>query len=283
MNLAPRRQRGQALTEFLVVAVALIPLFLLIPFIGKYQDISHATQLASRYAAFDALTRNAAMGSWKPEAQLADEVRRRFYSNPDAAIKTYDVAGDFLANQNLFWRDPLNKPLVEKFSDVTVTFGHGAGTMHASGLSPANDGDLIPLPGVPGMPSLRSQAGLSPTGIYTADVSVKLIHLPSGIASLVPFDTIDLAMRRSTSVIFDPWAANGPAQAEARAAGMSPVDAQLGQEPIPTALGLGIQAVDFSLPRPPSPSLSGRVVPPQFGRLDKWRDVVPADRLRSGQ
>jgi len=69
-------QGGQALTEFIVVALALIPLFLLLPVIGKYQDIAHSVQLASRYAAFDAMIRNDVSGTWKPESQLAEEVRR---------------------------------------------------------------------------------------------------------------------------------------------------------------------------------------------------------------
>ena len=104
---ASRPAAGQALTEFLVVALALIPLFLLVPMIAKYQDISHFTQLASRYAAFDAMTRNDSVSTWKPEAQLADEVRRRFFSNSDAPIKTGDVVGNFDANRNLFWSNPL--------------------------------------------------------------------------------------------------------------------------------------------------------------------------------
>lgn len=44
-------QRGQALTEFLVISVAMVPLFLLMPVIAKYQDVSHSTQMASRYSA----------------------------------------------------------------------------------------------------------------------------------------------------------------------------------------------------------------------------------------
>lgn len=80
----PRRQAGQALVEFLAMAAPLLGLFLLMPMIGKYQDIAHATQMASRYAAFDATVHNDAAGSSKPPAQLAAEVRRRYFSRPDA-------------------------------------------------------------------------------------------------------------------------------------------------------------------------------------------------------
>jgi hypothetical protein len=108
---AARQQHGQALTEFLVVALAVIPLFLLIPVIAKYQDINNATQMASRYVAFDAMTRNDTVSSgWKPVDQLAAEVRRRFFSNPDAPIKTDDVAGNFKANQNLLSEPVLARP-----------------------------------------------------------------------------------------------------------------------------------------------------------------------------
>ena len=83
-----RAQTGQALIEFLVVALALLPLFLLIPVIAKYQSIAQATQMASRYAAFDGLVRNEVQNSSKPLDQLQDEVRRRIFSNSDAPIKT---------------------------------------------------------------------------------------------------------------------------------------------------------------------------------------------------
>lgn len=69
----PRRQAGQALVEFLAMAAPLLGLFLLMPMIGKYQDIAHATQMASRYAAFDATVHNDAAGgssrlpNWQPK------------------------------------------------------------------------------------------------------------------------------------------------------------------------------------------------------------------------
>ena len=69
-------QAGQALTEFLVVALALIPLFLLIPMIAKYQDIGHSTQMASRYAAFEATIRNDAHGAFKTDANAAKRASR---------------------------------------------------------------------------------------------------------------------------------------------------------------------------------------------------------------
>ncbi len=261
---ATASQRGQSVVEFLVLAVALVPLFLLFPLIGKYQDIRHATQMASRYAAFDATTRNdiQSVDGWKPEAQLADEIRRRFFSNSDAAIKTNDVAGDFDANRNLAWRDPYNNPLIARFSDVGLSFGNGSSN-HADGFSAASDSapfNRVPLANSGAM-------GLQAPGIYTANVSVKLANLPAGIKSVVPFDTIDLSMQRHTSLLFEPWSSPSPQETENRFGKLAPVPNALSAlEPI---IAVGVEFVDMF-----------KVNPPEFGNLQKWRDVVPQDRLK---
>ncbi|MFT5590732.1 MAG: hypothetical protein ACI9ZF_002926 [Bradyrhizobium sp.] len=257
-------QRGQSVVEFLVLSVALVPLFLLFPMIGRYQDIRHATQMASRYAAFDATTRNdiQSVDGWKPEAQLADEIRRRFFSNSDAPIKTNDVAGDFDANRNLAWRDPYNNPLITRFSDVSLSFGNG-GSKHADGYSAASDStpfNRVPVANAGAM-------GLQAPGIYTANVSVKLANLPAGIKSVVPFDTIDLSMQRHTSLLFEQWSSPSPQETENRFGNLAPVPNVLSAfEPI---IAFGVDLVDMF-----------KVSPPEFGKLEKWRDVVPQDRLK---
>lgn len=254
------RQSGQALTEFLLVALALLPLFLLLPMLGKYQDLVHATQMASRYAAFDATSfgNTAGFNPWKPPAQLAAEVRRRFYSNPDAPIKTGDVAGDFDAHRNLFWRDPWGHPLLRNFSDVGVSFGNGQSTQ-AGGFTPSgSDGAaLFANAGV---------IGLASPGIYTADVSVTLANLPAGIKSIVPFDTLDLTITRHTSLLFDPWHSPDTERTEARTGKLAPVGTAMSA--LEPALKAWIAMIDM-----------GEVHAPGFSDLSQWRDVVPLDRL----
>lgn len=255
-------QRGQALTEFLVAAVAILPLFLLIPLIAKYQDISHFTQAASRYTAFEAMTRNDSVSSWKPPSQLADEVRRRFFSNADAPIKTNDVAGNFKAHQNLFWRGPRDEALINDIqNDVQVSFGAGNSANHSAGFTGASDG----LPFV-----LRNQLSLPANGIYTANVSVALLNLPAGLKFYEPFDQINLRMTRSTSLAIDPWTARNPAQIEgkiASSAAVFPVGQLAAVSPVVDA---AVTLID----------LPGGISGPRLGRLDFWRDVVPEDRLR---
>ena len=254
------RQTGQALVEFLLIAVALVPLFLLLPMIGKYQDLNHATQVASRYVAFDAIIfgNNDGENRWKPPAQIADEVRRRFYSNSDAPIKTGDVAGDFDVNRNLFWRDPYGNALIKKFSDVSISFGDNHSTSQGGGFSGSVDG-------APFMSA--STIGLAARSIYTGNVSVALANLPAGIKSIMPFDALNLSIERHTSLLFDPWSAPTTRKTEQRVGNLAPAVSTLlaGVSPV---LGIAIDAVDMK-----------RVHPPQFNDLSVWRDVVPADRL----
>ena len=53
MVTARAQQSGQALVEFLAMALALVPLFVLIPLVGRLQDQAHAVEMSSRFAAFD--------------------------------------------------------------------------------------------------------------------------------------------------------------------------------------------------------------------------------------
>ena len=231
---------------------------------AKYQDIAHATQLASRYVAFDAFTRNDSVGTAKPESQLADEIRRRFFGNAEAPIKTDDVAGNFLAHQNLFWRGPTNDALIRDFnSDVRVSFGAGNSPAHDAGFQPASDGVTF---------TLHDQLALRARGVYTANVSVALANLPAGLKFFEPFDRINLDVGRSTSVAVDPWAARDPAQVEARVArhpAVFPAGQLAGLTPEVDAAVLAIDAP------------AGQAGP-LLGRLDFWRDVVPNDRLEAG-
>ncbi|HEY0061830.1 MAG TPA: hypothetical protein VGC21_06900 [Telluria sp.] len=273
-----RAQRGQALTEFIVVALALIPLFLLMPIIAKYQDMVHATEMASRYVAFEATNRNDQMGTagYKTREELTTEVQRRFFSNPDAPIKTGDAPGDFRGHQNMFWRDQHGDALIKKFSDISITFGESQGADHGSAYSAASDGmpfNTVPL-------NVREELGLQARGIYTANVTVKVANLDSAAGSWTraydEFRNINLSITRSTSLSIDSWTASGPLQVESRIDKTLLFPGRL-LRPLQTPVGLAVSMSELPrcFPVPCSPDIG-----PRMGDLDFWRDQVPADRLR---
>lgn len=272
-RMAPRRrsdrkdgQAGQALTEFLVASIALVPLFLLLPMIGKYQDLSHATMLASRYVAFEATQRNDTVNAWKPEAQLAQEVRRRFFSNSDAPIKTGDAAGNFFAHRNGHWVDVRGNPLLPDIDNaVNVSFGDARSAVHGGAFSGSSSG--MPF-------ALASRFGLRARDIYTANVSVRVANLPAGLRFIRPFDTLNLEFTRSTSLLLDTWAERGPDQVQDRLGDsfINPV------RTISSSRGmvdLAVRALDGDLIG------LGSIRGPRLGELRYWQDTVPENRLRN--
>lgn len=247
---ARRAQAGQALTEFLLVALAIVPLFLLVPMIAKYQDIGHATQLASRYTAFDATINNPATHGIKDPATLAQEVRRRFFSHIDAPIRTNDAAGNFMAHQNLFWRSPSGASLIADVNGVGVnltTTGTSSGALLAAAA------------GV---------SGLVDSPMYRGTVSVPLANLPAGIQSYEPFDRINLRVNRATTLLVDGWSSRDLATTRSRVERMAPMGEAMGA--VASALSLPFAVIEL-----------GQVDPPQVGELQRWDDVVPMDRLQT--
>lgn len=260
-----RSQGGQALSEFLVASLVLVPLFLLLPMIGKYQDISHATLMASRYVAFDAMVRNDSVNSWKPEAQVAQEVRRRFFGDSKTPIKTDDTGGDFTADRNMLWVGPSGKPLIEKFDrDVLVTFGPDKGTAHVNGFTSAHDHQAF---------QGRSRFDLPARGIYNANVTVSLANLPSGLKFIEPFDTLNLTVSRTTAVLLDPWAGRSPSAVQGKLDNIL-INPAVGLAPMDPVLDLAVQALDGRL------LTLGDIRGPKLGKLQFWADVVQPDRLR---
>jgi hypothetical protein len=266
--------QGQALTEFIVLALALVPLFLLIPVIAKYQDIAHAIQIASRYVAFEATTRNGTASTWKSSRQLAQEVQRRFFSNPDSPIKTNDAAGNFKAHQNLFWRDQEGRPLIKNFEqDVQVSFGSNAAADHNAGFTNASDG--APFKGATGM---SDALGLNARGIYRANVTAVLANFSDQAGghtkTFEQFKDLNLTISRQTSVLIDPWGAKNPQEVEDRIDKLELFPGRI-LKPVAPLLDAAVVIVES-----PSCFKRGCIRGPKIGELEFWRDVVPADRLR---
>ena len=264
-------QRGQALTEFVVIALVLVPLFLALPLIAKYQDIAQATEMAARYVAFDATHRNDATGSWKSPEELSGEVQRRFFSNSDAPIKTGDTAGDFKANQNLFWRDPQDKSLIRTFGDdVRVSFGETLSTDRGTAFKATRDGEPF---------LLRGPLDLNARGIYRGNVSVTLANLSTDLVgptkSYDMFKDINLTMMRHTNLVIDSWGARGPGQVMDKLDNVVVYPAsQLGVLRALTHVGVAFMESPRYLP---GVCLN---CGPKIGQLDYWSDDVPNDRLR---
>ena len=242
-NSSAPAQRGQATTEFVVLALVLVPLVLAVPLLGKYIDMMQTAEAASRYVAFEATVKSKT-GASKTDAEIAADVRRRFFSNNNAAVKTGDVAGDFAANRNTLWTDGSGAPLLDKFEA-------NVGTQ----LTSAAD-NALPLA------LLSNSLGLSSSNLYTGRVTV----IPAAASGVIPFDKLDIRITRNTVIAVDTWAALNAADVRSRIEGSAAA--------YPIGQVQGLVNVIGTLPTLVfDPAL-------RLGEFD-W-DIVPCDRLVGG-
>ncbi len=245
-------QAGQSTIEFIVVSFVLVPLFLIVPLLGKYLDIAHTTQIASRYVAFEgAVHHSSSVKGWKTDAELATEVRRRFYSRNDNSIKTGDVVSEIEGDRNPLWVDHRTDALLPDFNHISVQ------TQKAS-MNTLFDG-------VTGGLDFTDSFNLPQDNLYSGTVSVQLAN----VAGLEPFDVIDLTVARKTVVLVDPWSAKGPSEVSSK------------------VKSSGIQTFPYQALQVPAVILDpvitvfedgfGGASPPKIGRVDT--DIVPKDRV----
>jgi TadE-like protein len=190
-------QRGQATVEFTVLALVLVPLLIGAVLVGKYLDLMNATEAASRYVAFEGMARNSS-SRWKSDAELAAEVRRRFFSNADAPVKTNDTAGDFAAHRNPLWTDHTGRAFISDFAqEVSVQTRIEGRNAIAAARPYANSFDL------------------PDQNWYTAAVTVR----PANVPEFRPFDALNLNITRRTVLLADPWTARNAADVRGRIEG----------------------------------------------------------------
>ena len=261
---ARRLQGGHALAETLVMAAVLVPVLLLIPMIGKYQDLRHAVQMAGRSVAFDATLHHDRSTGWTPLDRLAEEVRVRHFANGDGTVRSGQRVPQGPHWARSLWTDPLGQPLLPSPESVRVGYGPAAVPDPRAGFTGASDGRAFNLNPAAGTDRL----GLEANGILTGRVVVSVARLPAGVRAWEPFDRLDLTMTAGTSLLIDGWTARSPQEVEQRVGALVPGSGPMADAAMSLG-GFGVRALEL-----------GRLPPPRLGDLEMWRDVVPADRLR---
>lgn len=241
-------QGGQSTTEFLVLALVLVPLFLSLPLLGKYLDLAHATEQAARYVAFETSIVGPARQP-PTAAALAAQVRERIFSTSGAPILS--GAGNASATEhpaNPLWIDHRGEHLLaDPASRIGVDLAAHANAAPASALLAGPHGLDLP-------------AGSEHTG--TIHVS------PRDVAGLPPFDTLGLSIRRHQILLGHNWSAAGSTDYARRIEDAGPL-----AYPIRPLALIG--------------NTVGRLLPPlvldkaiEVGRVHA--EILPCDRLEQG-
>ena len=154
---AYRKQAGQAMTEFSIAATfVLIPLFLMIPLLGKFLDMKASTIQAARYAAWERTVwtnssdwTSHADSLTKDDSVLKTELTKRFFSDncPD-----FSKTNCGTAENKQFWKD------------------HTGTTMSMSG-SPAHN---------------EASSEGAGTDVYTGSAGIFSLYINKPIKSLIP-------------------------------------------------------------------------------------------------
>lgn len=196
MNLTYRMQNGQSLTELAILGLVMVPLFLMIPILGKYIDINQTAFLGSRYAAWERTVYHTAADASKTDATIQEDVRRRIFGATGAPIKTNSVADQTKSeHRNLFWVQPRNGAPLLSFADVaTTTTANSAMPTSASPYA------------LPPTSAFVNRLGLANSGFYRSAVNVRV----ADVMGLKPLDAIGLTINRHNVILADTWAAASP-------------------------------------------------------------------------
>lgn len=221
------KMRGQALSETLVGMLVLVPILILIPYVGRYLDVKHKAQDASRYAIWERTVFSDPSAGWdagensKSDAALAEEIDRRILGDPRALL------GDTDQSANPLWRDHQDADLVQlddralNVSETPEPFDYGLTGEGFLGVQ--LDISLITSLAYEGLPLLNQleplsdllggaldfNLGLNDSGFTQANVAIPAVALPDFVRAGVVNSTTPsndvLQLRGSGALLADAW------------------------------------------------------------------------------
>jgi hypothetical protein len=233
--------RGQALVEFVIGAVLfLIPLFLIIPLLGKYADMKSSTIQAARYNAWERTVwygqSASSSGDWegndKNESTIKSEMEAKFLTNELWSDRTGAAMLSGSSN-SLTNEDP----------DFTVMTILGFAVSVANALGPFN---------------------LEMHGLYKGTASITIANTTAVTSELLGSGAgadparLGLSITDTNVILANGWGANGADHVKTQVQGLTPtsilsnpvLDAvrwvlvPFAQELVPTVLELGKIEVD---------------------------------------
>ncbi len=258
------------MTEFVVGAVLfLVPVFLIIPVLGKYLDAKATATVAARYAAWERTVWYAGgtssvtwPGNEKTDAQLRNEIRQRLFSEGTAIAN-----GDMGAAS---WGGSGHKVLYRNRDGSSMLANYDAVTQGISNDdSPGIANDLVNL--IVTVTDALGSFTLETKGLYNATVAVNLGILPIGMTLYddpgLAFNPGTLGFTERNVILANGWNANGSGHVKTQVQGLTPTS--IFSNPVVDV----IWTIAKVLMTPFAPE----VWLIEFGKIEP--DIVPPDRL----
>jgi hypothetical protein len=199
--------RGQALVEFLVAMMVLIPLFFGMGWVAKILDIQAATHQAARDLAFECAQIGASCPSMVVPTLMQPVLQRRHFS--DQSPERDGAASK--ARLPVFWQDRRGAPLLEHFDDVAISLER---QHFNSPLAFARGQEAQALPGAvsllsdlggPGRFELDIQGGL-----FRAQVQTAIARGASRTGWLSELTAMPIQAHSRVAILVDSWSASRP-------------------------------------------------------------------------
>lgn len=249
-----KKQRGQSMTEFVVAAAfVMVPLFIIVPTVGKYIDMKLAAVQAARYvtweytahyvdlrdqpAGFSALKQSRL--PLKTLARVQKEAARRFYSNTNISINTaVDRAGYDSTAANPLW----------DFHNGLPMYVHASKKVTANGSDPTPDklqifNRIFGVIGTSlnfiataynklginaGFDAMNPDGNITLDGLYGATLHMPVAEAPAytpfHVSNRAPlFGTpLNLTMEAKSGLLTETWGAGGKKHTVYQAGGLIP-------------------------------------------------------------
>lgn len=198
-------QRGQALTEFVIGAVLfLIPLFLIIPLLGKYADIKASAIQAARFNAWERTVwygqSASSTGDWEGN------------DKSEATIRS-EMAGKFLVSE--LWYDRAGVAMLSGSSN-SITNEESPGTANTIlGFAVSVANAIGPF-------------NLEMDGLYTGTATVNIANTTSVISEVLGSGAgadparLNLSITDKNVILANGWGANGAAHVKKQVQGLTP-------------------------------------------------------------
>lgn len=241
--------QGQALTEFVVGAVLfLIPLFMIIPLLGKYADMKASTIQAARYNAWERTVwygqTASSTGTWQGN------------DKNEATIRT-EMAGKFMTSA--LWHDR---------AGTSMLGGSGNSITNSDAPGTANTilGFAVSVANAIGPFELEMK------GLYTGTATTTVANTASVISEVLGDGTgadparLNLSISDKNVILANGWGANGAVHVKKQVQGLTPTS--ILSNPV-------LDAVRWILV-PFTPELVPTVL--ELGKIEV--DQVPPDRLQ---
>ncbi len=252
----------------------MLPLFLIIPLLGKYMDIKATSIQAARYAAWE---RTVWFGSsdWtaaqKTDLEIQHEVLQRFFSdNATAKIQSsQSSAGTWAGGPKPLWKDRGGNSML---ADYNSNVNQGSARAQTPGTM---DAILDPVVSVVNVVDsiLGSKFELDMKSLYTTTIKVQTVQTgPIRDVITGRSSSSGAPLFTATNVLVaNGWNANGPDNVKKQVEGLTPMSIAQ-RDPTKTILQiLQIVTTVFAPELMPDHLKFGGVIQP---------DIVPDDRLK---